>query len=1129
MPNTRILLDISRLTISPISFGRRVITCTKTTKYENKHFKQENGQPLAVGTARPNVIRTCDEDGSNQNNNKAITDIDKIKFNLPTALAEQLFRYLKFKVKVKEALGTFAANHVDLRNLSYDATDAGNTADTYIPIERFELEGNDTLVLDETCFTPALDDLDSIKNHFWFANVDDDKNLMDDDYASVHSPNVTNNTTTKDAFREEVRAFTEIENFIITIETLKTSLRGGVNLSTLTTLDQEINNCRLCLGGMEGRNYRNDDNSNLPNFPSGAVSPRTILNGRVNNPTSLVDINANEGVTILALRALFDLDAGATMGGTTTHYFYKEKIFGTAYTNPTSNLYGWGGYYQLLSELKIWRECGFDTITDIARANINGFFIFNRGFSENNVFDPTGMIGDTNHRGKIVSTKLDGSDDSAAANANITVIKNQLGTAKTYEGFNMINVGEKIGTASGNQATRIAELIGVRFDQDNDQEINKGRIDDFRNAMGNFGYNADGTVPTLGSDVGLEDKDTITDRKSCMGYGIEDEINRHGIQGAYALLTKVAVDILEAPDRKTAIELAFCGKDYDNNSDPHKTPNPNLELNEVNKNFFVIETNDTGDGFKDSPDGTNWRKSNPSREEILNNYYQVTKIYNAFCKWSDDKYNTTAKGEIESLYQAALIWVQIWDKWTASTKPDKTVAATDKAIVEKYLGLNGKTPTAQENLVATLNPKWKSAMEDAIAEMDQVISDIPTSKMPSDAKQELEKYKNAETHNEAKEFYATIISTKSSDDKITKAVVEKIKVIVEAVKKVLATSPSEADCNTLIAYEGSTEKAWTVAQEIEVNGKKWVGEALTKAKNRKTELLQAARTAAQTAMEGESGAYDAIGIGSETSIASINKMVEIFNQAKAAWGEKAYKDSFVNTEIPNLEKLQTQNPTEWTKVDKYKKGTAGYASGALEHLKGFKKKNETTIEELKNETTGNGVMEKYKSVDRAAGIKKEDAQRIAIYVEFKNSSDSVEKELSNLCAPSNPYHFEDTEDKLDKSLEDIKKTIEQLKAYKDAGDNDPKGKACKKLASQISELGDVKSVLDNWIRKLESRRQHLENKIKERDKDKNQNTPPKQNPWTSVPAIIAYCLLGAALIGGIAWLVLRGGEEEVGE
>lgn len=233
------------------------------------------------------------------------------------------------------------------------------------------------------------------------------------------------------------------------------------------------------------------------------------------------------------------------------------------------------------------------------------------------------------HQGKIFAKKFDGSADVDAP-TNITAIKTALGTVKTYQGFNIINNGEEADTVSNDVDKKHIVFEGLQFKQGTNQKINKLTIDNFRDMMSKFGYMADGKAPGAGgSNKGLEDKDTIKDRKDCMGYEIgEKPLGGHGIEDMYSLLTKVEVDILEAPNRATAIDLAFYGKDFDATAKANKLPNPNLELNEQSsKNFFVIKAKASRDGFENSAGGANWRDTSPSRVKILNNYYEVMKIH----------------------------------------------------------------------------------------------------------------------------------------------------------------------------------------------------------------------------------------------------------------------------------------------------------------------------------------------------------------------------------------------------------------------------------------------------------------------------------------------------------------------
>lgn len=100
--------------------------------------------------------------------------------------------------------------------------------------------------------------------------------------------------------------------------------------------------------------------------------------------------------------------------------------------------------------------------------------IFNRG-SDAAVANPNTMIGDATHRGKIVGKKLDGSDDADAA-TNIAAIKTQLGTAKTYQGFDISKAGAKEGTPSVNNNERHLVLLGTQYKEGKNTKTNIDRL-----------------------------------------------------------------------------------------------------------------------------------------------------------------------------------------------------------------------------------------------------------------------------------------------------------------------------------------------------------------------------------------------------------------------------------------------------------------------------------------------------------------------------------------------------------------------------------------------------------------------------------------------------------------------------
>jgi hypothetical protein len=117
-------------------------------------------------------------------------------------------------------------------------------------------------------------------------------------------------------------------------------------------------------------------------------------------------------------------------------------------------------------------------------------------------------------------------------------------------------------------------------------------------------------------------------------------------------------------------------------------------------------------------------------------------------------------------------------------------------------------------------------------------------------------------------------------------------------------------------------------------------------------------------------------------------------------------------------------------------------------------------------------------------VDEKDAKRLAGYAELKNSSDDKEKDLAKLLGDKvNPSDFADTAE----GLTQINDFIEKLKKYNEASDDSAEGKARKKLETNITDFGDSKTVLQDWITKLETRQQLLE---KNHKKQKDEETKP---------------------------------------
>ncbi|KLL02506.1 MAG: hypothetical protein MRERC_1c109 [Mycoplasmataceae bacterium RC_NB112A] len=1100
--------------------GRKKITFEKGAPYDNDEIKTEGGTGAAMGG---DSIRIGDG-----TTNKAVDTVRGIIFNLPEERAELLARYIAWKEHIKEAKADYGDLRIVLTNLAYD--DVATPADTVVG--RFKTEG-DNIVIDEDSFNTPITDWNSGKNQIklWNVNIGNDFNA--DDYANAQTPNVDGNTTLNDGYNEEIEAFQETESLIAEIEG-KIANWKTTGLPNDTGIRAELDKLEVYIGGISG-NYKHDDATNVT-LSTGAKTVTEILT--TNRATNRADVKE------LAKKALFDLDTFGNVGGIYSKY-YRDKIFGTVY----STSYGYGGLYQKLSELLIWRRCGFTTFEEIARANANDFCISNRG-ADVNLFDmPVGipingstttLIGDAAHRGKIFRKKFDGSDD-ADAPANITAIETTLGNAKTYRGFDMINVGEETVTVVSNANDhRHLVLEGFEFKQGANQKVNKKTIDDFRDMMSKMGYMADGSAPAVdGSNKGLEDKDTIKDRKDCMGYEIgEYPLGNHGIEHMYSLLTKVEVDILESSNRAIAIDLAFYGKDYDNTVKAEKIPNPNLELNEQSaKNFFTIKVNTAGNGFENNPGGTGWRDTKPTRVKILNNYYEVMKITSGQNTWADAKYDDVgAKGEIDKAYQAAKVWAEIWDRWTTSTKPDKAQAQADKIVLERYLEKNG-TPTDEEKKVAASNPKWKTAMETALQEAKNVIGGgTPTSKMPQDAKDELEKLRDAQGNSDAvKKFYEGILEDFKKDEDVKKEVVDKIKEIVEAIKKVEGGNATESECDALIAYENSTEKAWTVATAIKVDGEDWAKNAVAKAKTRKGKLLQDAKDAAKTELGEE--AFNVIKVDKLTKIKEVNDIKELFAKAKQAWGLQNKTDGQFDSLKEALEGAKDNDA--WKAVNKWQKDkdgntvSDGYAGGALKRLLGFKDKADKLKDKIKKAATPAEVRTEWENSSDKNQVDEKEMKGWQIYLELKNSNDNEEKELANVFSSLDDAsdRYKNEASVLDKSLTEITKVIDILKKYKDKTANasgDKEEKLLDKIKKIDAKFGEPKDVINFWLTKLETQQKNLQQAKETRDKDKKQPES-EEAPWYgTTTAYVAYSVLGVGAVIGLGWLAFKGDGEEGG-
>ncbi|MCE8163622.1 MAG: hypothetical protein I3273_05660 [Candidatus Moeniiplasma glomeromycotorum] len=599
------------------------------------------------------------------------------------------------------------------------------------------------------------------------------------------------------------------------------------------------------------------------------------------------------------------------------------------------------------------------------------------------------------------------------------------------------------------------------------------------------------------------------------------------------LTTRIKFLLMDTNDILKAMQIAFTGK-VEGAPEVFHHLDPEIPATGVDANLNQAHTN---------------------KEAVLKDYYDFIKRYSV--TWTDDnKYqpkNKTLDGKagndktqaavdvLDNAYKGASIWAKIWDTNYNSIN-DKKRCEDDQAEVEKILAEKTKLTTGgAEPLVRFLiqdSPDWKKALEAKKTEIANriVTLSIPPKPQPGTLDALLKDDSGASEI--AKKIYQ---KAKDGGMKGTENPSAELTKLADLIDKVKAGTAGEAELKSLRQYstaaDGSEEKkAWDLANEVKDSGidANSTNGAGADALQKMEAALTVAKEAAKKVMESENGAAAAIGIDGQTSIPVIEKIAKIFKDAQEAYLEKDANKAA--NRKSTLEGHQTNSSNEWAKVNLYKKGggTTGYADGAIEYLKGVDKKQSTTIDDLKKETTGNGVITKWEVTGGASsGVSEEDAKRTAAFVELtKNGTTEEEKELGNLLGKkNNTGEFKDDEANLDKDLAAIKELIKKLEEYKEAADTDAKGQARKKLQEKVSKITDSKALIESWISSLKERQTSLEATQASRKKDKGDDGKNQKEGsiWTSVPAIIGYCLVGAAAIGGLAWLALKGSGEEEGE
>lgn len=502
--------------------------------------------------------------------------------------------------------------------------------------------------------------------------------------------------------------------------------------------------------------------------------------------------------------------------------------------------------------------------------------------------------------------------------------------------------------------------------------------------------------------------------------------------------------------------------------------------------------------------------------------------------WDGDNFtaSTTAantnKAEAKKAYEAAVKFFTLLDKTYDKTK--KSEWDTDKIELAKFETAATSAPTTPEGRLGTL---WASEITAHKTQSDNDVKDDPTD--PGDngktkpADIDAARDASGVKTDKAKKIFDEVAKKKSPLP--TKEVLTELKTLAKLLEEIHSgTKKHDAAYSELNGYKtGSADKkaAWAIADEVDDGGKGYATTALEKLTNE----LKTAKNSAKSELGDE--AYNTMGIDSKNKVQEINDIKELFGKAKQAWDLSGKTDTTYETLFSALE--GAQNSAAWTEVNKYQKDkeggacSEGYAAEALKRLKGFKEQSDKGTTKMRAATTPEEVKTVWEALpdSEKSQISLETVKRIQALK--KLTGDKEEKELGQALGEKNDTtEFSETSDS---DYEKINKFIEVLKKFKGKkakSDGSPEEKILQKL-KDIEGYEEPETLISNWLTRLEERQKVLHQKYMERHPEDKNN--PNQNPetsfWKSPLAIVGYCILGVVLVGGVAWLILRWGEEEV--
>ncbi|CAG8593860.1 96_t:CDS:2 [Paraglomus occultum] len=213
------------------------------------------------------------------------------------------------------------------------------------------------------------------------------------------------------------------------------------------------------------------------------------------------------------------------------------------------------------------------------------------------------------------------------------------------------------------------------------------------------------------------------------------------------------------------------------------------------------------------------------------------------------------------------------------------------------------------------------------------------------------------------------------------------------------------------------------------------------------------------------------------------------------WKSNLNADKVADTEIKKL-----TDAIKLAEDEIKKEGDAAVTAIAIKNQESIKLVNEIKkLFKLCQEAHEGLECDTVKDVkDNVKGLDKDDKSRLEAAVALKKETSDEGKLFYKIFSLESTSEYSDSEDKLDESLTDIKKHIEELEKLIKAKDTDTNtiGQIKKKLKEVESVDSDFKvdTVLSNWKSKLEARKTELQKK-KDEKKDNTGGGNKPEKPW----------------------------------